>query len=506
MGKGPVSEQETGLRPARVFRIAAIASVLGVFLGSAVPALGTAIAFLSVSVGIAVSGIFQDRRAFFLSGIMFALASGTVLSSDAERFWDRDRVPVTTEGTADIVGRPEDREYGVSAVIRFSSCGPAGCPKERIEAVFSPLEEPSYGDRGTFSCLLDPIDPEWRMWYATRGIAYRCRDPQWRKTGESRPVRTTLMRSSSRFEESLARYLPEPEAGLAAGLLLGGDKRLPEEVREAFRDAGLTHIVAVSGYNISVIAEYFLFLGILLTLPRRRAAPFALLATTGFVFVAGAPSSAVRALFMAGTLMLAQWLGRRYESLFALVFVAAVMLLFDPLLLVHDIGFQLSFLATAGIVLAGPRVGRVVRHVPKPVSPFFEAFLVTVAANLLLIPILLSNFGRFVPAAILTNTVLLPVVPVSMSLAFLTGLLGMFSSALGTIFSFPTYAALHLIVEGARFGAGFGDTAIETESFGWGAGLLWYGALAWIFFRIRRKRLSEPAGDGGSVSSPDMGE
>lgn len=324
------------------------------------------------------------------------------------------------------------------------------------------------------------------MWHATRGIAYRCRDPDWERTGTTRSVGRALLSVASRFENALTRNLPEPESGLAAGLILGGDGRLPDRAREEFRTAGLTHIVAVSGYNISIIAEYFLLLGILCSLPRRRAAPFAFLATSAFVFITGAPPSAVRALFMAGTLLLAQRLGRRYGSVSALALVAAIMLFRNPLLLRHDIGFQLSFLATAGIVFAAPLVGRIGRDVPKAATPFAEAFLVTLSANLLLIPVLLSAFGRFVPSAIPVNTLLLPLVPVSMLLSFLVGLLGMFSSALGTVFSFPAYAALHLITEGARFGARFGDSAIVTDGFGFTAWVVWYALSVWILSRFRR--------------------
>jgi competence protein ComEC len=497
-------EREGGalsMRPGRAFRGAVVAFVCGIFLGSLVSGIGGTLSLFLIIPALAIVGIFQSRRSLVWAGVLLSFSFGLFIIARAESAWDRERAPVHVSGIADIVRKPETREYAHIALARLVECGDEGCPEGLVEVRFPLLETIEYGERGSFSCALEPPDREWRMWYASRGIGYRCRDPKWDPTSTTRPIRRALLAFTSRFENAILRYLPEPESGLAAGLLLGGDKRLPEEVREAFRDAGLTHIVAVSGYNISIIAEYFLFFGILLTLPRRRAAPFALLGTAGFVFIAGAPPSATRALFMAGTLMLAQWFGRRYESLFALVFVAALMLLFNPLLLFYDVGFQLSFLATAGIVLASPLVGRVIRRVPKPASPFLEAFLITIAANLLLIPILLSTFGRFVPTAIPVNTILLPLVPLSMFLSFLVGLFGTFSSILGTMFSFPAYAALHVIIEGARFGASFGDSAIETDQFGWGFSVLWYVILIWIFFRIRRRSSSSGRGKGSLSSS-----
>lgn len=476
---------------ARAFQAAIIAFLLGIFVGSSVPSLGIVLPLFLCFVAIAIAGLFQTRTSLYGAGVFCFLALGILLGAEAQARWDHARDPIEVSGVADIVRKPESREYAHIASVRLVSCSSHQCPEELIEVRFPLLSSIEYGERGSFTCTLEPPDEEWRMWHAARGIGYRCRDPEWERIGSTRPVRRALLSVSSRFEDAIMRHLPEPESGLAAGLLLGGDRRLPETVREEFRDAGLTHIVAVSGFNISIIAEYFLIIGIVLTLPRRRAAIFSLMATGAFVFIAGAPPSAVRALGMAGTLMLAHWLGRRYESLWALLFVAAVMLVGNPLLLRHDVGFQLSFLATAGIVLSMPIIARVIRNVPKLLAPFFEAFMLTIAANLLLIPVLLSVFGKFVPTAIPANTALLPFVPLSMLLSFLVGLFGMFSSALGTIAAFPAYAALHVIIEGARLSAHLGDTAIETEHLGWWIGVLWYGVLAWIFYRLRRSHRSD---------------
>lgn len=472
---------------ASVFRLATLLFILGISAGSlfseTVPFVPLSVLF----VGLGAVGTWQDRRSVSVAVLLSAFAFGMFLSAREEVRWSHPTEPMRVSGRAEIIRQPESGDGFRDAVVLFDTCGPGDCPSGLVTVRFSPLDDIAYGDAGSLSCDLTPPDPEWRMWYAKDGIAYRCLEPEWEGAGTTRPVRRALLSFSSRFETATERFLPEPESALAEGLLLGGDRRLPETVRETFRDAGLTHIVAVSGFNISVIAGYFLLFGILLFLPRKRAAPFSLFATVAFVFVAGAPPSAVRALFMVGTLLLAQWLGRRYESLFALVFVAGAMLLFNPLLLVHDVGFQLSFLATAGIVLSTPFIGRAVRNMPKPAAIFLEAFLLTIAANLLLIPVLFATFGSFSPMAIPVNTVLLPLVPVSMLFSFLVGFFGMFSATLGTILSFPAYATLHLIVEGARFGARFHDTAVIWDGFGPFAAIVWYGMLAFPYLRFRKR-------------------
>lgn len=474
------------MRRSAVFRISIILFICGIALGSFVPGAFPEFPALVAIIGLATVATWQDRRSVLVVILCLACASGCVLAASEEIYWSIDRGDVSVVGTAEVVHRPEPGEYSQDVVLRFRSCEATDCPHDLVFGRFPARSEIRYGDIGTVSCTLEVPDDEWRMRYAKDGIAYRCRSSDWKKVGETHAIRRSLLRMSTRFESAIAAALPEPESSLAAGLLIGGDDRLPASSRQDFRDAGLTHIVAVSGYNISLIADYFLLFGIGAFLRRRQAAPVALCATLSFVFVAGAPPSAVRAFGMASTLLLAQWLGRRYASVWALLFAASVMLAGNPLLLRYDVGFLLSFLATAGIILSSPIIGRLSGRVPKPIVPFAEALLLTVAANLLILPVILGSFGRFAPVAIPANVALLPIVPFAMLFSFLTGIFGMMLPSFGSLFAFPAYAALHSIVMGAGFAASFGESAIETDTFGWPQAVSWYLAVVLCYLPFRR--------------------
>ncbi|NTW14840.1 MAG: ComEC/Rec2 family competence protein [Candidatus Moranbacteria bacterium] len=457
----------------------------GVFLGSVRPQWFPFLPLLLVVGTVATAVVWPRRRVVSYALMVSVFAVGVARSAWIESGWDRERLSVSVSGTATVVRNPENDDAGRKAVVRFDRCDDGtACPKELSLVTFSVRSDAAFGDVGRLSCLLEPPDPEWRMYFAKDGIGYRCRAVSWERTGNRYPVRRALFMFSSRFEEALSRALPQPESGLAAGLLLGGGRRLPEAVTTQFRDAGLSHIVAVSGYNISIVAEGFLLLGVGLALSRSRAAVFSLLSTAAFVLVSGAPSSAVRAFGMASTLVAAGWFGRRYASVRAILFVASVMLFLNPLLLRHDIGFLLSFAATAGIALCSPIVGRWTASV-RTGGFLVETALLTIVANLFVLPVIFANFGTFSPVSFLANVALLPLVPYAMFFSALTAFAGMVVPSFGTILSFPAYALLRPIVLGAGLAASAARPTMIHLSFGLVVAAVWYVGLAIFLFRGR---------------------
>src|SRR3989339_569191 len=146
----------------------------------------------------------------------------------------------------------------------------------------------------------------------------------------------------------------EPESSLMAGLLYGARSGFSAQVNNDFSRAGITHIVAISGYNISVVSKILMSLLLLIGLNRRRAFWFAIFGIILFVIFTGASASVVRAGVMGVIVLLASQMGRLSRIGNILVFTAAVMLLFNPFVLVWDAGFQLSFLSTMGLVYLAP--------------------------------------------------------------------------------------------------------------------------------------------------------
>jgi competence protein ComEC len=253
-----------------------------------------------------------------------------------------------------------------------------------------------------------------------------------------------LLKIKGSFMEKIELNLSEPYAGLGEGLLLGVKKALGPELEESFRKTGIIHIVVLSGYNIMLIVIFIKYiLGSFL--PKKLGAVFGLALIVFFAIMVGLSATVIRASIMASLLLLLGLTGRVYLIFRALILAGLVMLVINPYLLVFDPGFQLSFLATLGLILLAPRISHTLEFVPN----FFGAreFLVaTLATQIFVLPLLLYQIGEFSVVAVLTNVLVLPMVPVAMLLTFLTGVVGFFSAHLSVAISYLTYLSLNYIV------------------------------------------------------------
>ncbi|HEX7225656.1 MAG TPA: DNA internalization-related competence protein ComEC/Rec2 [Candidatus Limnocylindria bacterium] len=213
--------------------------------------------------------------------------------------------------------------------------------------------------------------------------------------------------------DGLNATIPEPEAALGAGILLGVRSSIAPEVGDAFATAGLTHVVAISGWNIAIVVA--LVLAACRPLESRPGGRWttvvaATLAVGAYVLLTGASPSVVRAALMAGAMVVGRLAGSRAHATSALGLAALVMLLVAPSVL-WDVGFQLSLLATAGLVwFAAPierRLARWPAWIREPVS-------LTCAAQLTTLPVILVNFERLSLIAPVGNVLVVPLVPLAM--------------------------------------------------------------------------------------------
>ncbi|MDO9347863.1 MAG: ComEC/Rec2 family competence protein, partial [Anaerolineales bacterium] len=219
-------------------------------------------------------------------------------------------------------------------------------------------------------------------------------------------------------ERSLAvnyRIFPDPEASLLAGILLGVDTGLPPDLQQAFKDTGTAHIIAISGFNITIIAALLVTVFNRLLGPRRGALA-AVIGIAVYTLLVGADAAVVRAAFMGGLALFARQVGRRQDGLNTLVFVAALMAAINP----HtpwDVGFQLSFAATLGLILyAEPFSQAAVKLISrfssletaqKLAQPLSEFVFFTLAAQLTTLPVMAYHFGRISLVALIANPFIL---------------------------------------------------------------------------------------------------
>jgi competence protein ComEC len=253
---------------------------------------------------------------------------------------------------------------------------------------------------------------------------------------QGNPIRGVIYRKRAEALDMVYQLFPDPEASLLAGILLGVETGIPQHVQGAFNDTGTSHIIAISGFNITILSGFFVFVFVRILGKRRRfyaALVTAVLIGLYTVFV-GAEAAVVRAAIMGGLALAAALLGRRQDGLNTLAFVAALMALFDPHVL-WDVGFQLSFMATLGLLLYGepltkgyirlasPRLSMdTARRTARPVT---EYILITFAAILTTLPVVVYHFQRLSLVSLVANPAILPVQPPVMILSGTAVILGM---------------------------------------------------------------------------------
>ena len=255
----------------------------------------------------------------------------------------------------------------------------------------------------------------------------------------------TLFRALYAFKEksfnNIYRLFPDPESSLLAGILLGVDTGLTRELQQAFKDTGTAHIIAISGFNISIIAAIFVtyfsrFLG------ERRGAILAVSAIVLYTILVGGDAAVVRAAVMGTLALLARQVGRRQLGLNTLLAVALLMCLWNPLYL-WDVGFQLSFFATLGLILYAEPFSQfanriIMKYFPTSAAErfaklFSEFVLLTLAAQLTTIPIMAYHFQRISLVSFIANPFILPAQPAVMILGGIAVLLSLVWFPLGQI-------------------------------------------------------------------------
>ncbi|MBX2866452.1 ComEC family competence protein [Candidatus Kaiserbacteria bacterium] len=439
---------------------------IGIFIASFVP-VSQAVILWTLLLSLVLGVLWQRRyAAFFLYFSVFLLGCAVGLF----------RMDVTTWETSPYVGLENTTVSLVGIVVREPDVRSVSqhlyVQDEEHDALIlittDPFLDVAYGDRTLFHGVVERPESfetdlgrtfNYPGYLRARGVTHRISGAEVEVLGEGEgnPVIERLLLWKHSFMSSLERLLPEPEAGLGEGLLLGVKRALGEDLEEAFRKTGIIHIVVLSGYNIMIVVESIMRLLSYFTTPRTRVL-FGGGAILSFALIVGLSATVVRASIMAALVLLARSMGRRYQVTRALLFSGAVMVLFNPYLLVFDPGFQLSFLATLGLILIAPHLEKVFIRVPTQLQ-IREFVVSTIATQIAVLPLLLYMMGEFSIVAPLVNVLVLPAVPLAMLLSFLSGVIGFVSAPLGMLFGFFAFGLLAYIVSVASW---FGDLSLAS--------------------------------------------
>ena len=331
-------------------------------------------------------------------------------------------------------------------------------------------------------------------------------------SGNGNQFLTQLLYIKQLLLGGIESVLVEPQAGLSEGLLLGVKQALGEELEAAFRTSGIIHIVVLSGQNVMIVVMFVLTV-LSFFLPRRPRLLVGLCVITCFALMVGLSATVVRASVMAGLLLIAQFLGRNYDLVRALLFAGAVMVLINPYILLYDLGFQFSFMATLGLILVAPKFETFVSDGFSKLS--VKEFLVaTIATQIAVLPLLLYHIGEVSVVAVIVNVLVLPVVPLAMLATFLAGTIGLVSTTLALPFAFSAHVVLTYIIQIALFFSALPFASFVTPPFPvYGVGVLYVliGLLLWKL-QPRQALTIDPLDDwtieeeqektGGSRSEP----
>lgn len=241
------------------------------------------------------------------------------------------------------------------------------------------------------------------------------------------------------FLNNLKKVLGEPHASLAGGLVVGEKSALGKELLDDFRHAGLIHIVVLSGFNITVIADGLMRL--LVFFPQTIRIVIGATGMILFSLLVGGGATVIRSTIMALIMLLSKIAGKEYVALQGLFIAGVLMGIYEPKTILYDASFHLSFLATLAMILLAPRIEKKLTFLTERFE-FRGIISSTIATQIFVSPYLIHLMGSISFWGLVTNIFVLPVIPPTMLFVFLSGVTGWLSHWLSFILAVPAHMLL----------------------------------------------------------------
>lgn len=328
-----------------------------------------------------------------------------------------------------------------------------------------------YGEQLSIECQIEKPEPiedkengttfRYDRYLSRMNIYALCQNPEINPTGEMKG--NVFYSAIFSFKKKLANNIEylwhEPYASFMAGLLYGYRGGLGS-LNDLFATTGVTHIVAISGYNITIIATIFIALCKAVYIPRKKAFWVVITGIILFVIFTGASASVVRAGIMGVLVLVAKQGGRKSSIGNVLVLTAVLMTVHNPFVLIWDAGFQLSFLATIGLVYLSPILEKYITKLPNFLG-LKESLISTLAAIIMTLPLILFQFGWLSIVAPLVNILILWIIPWIMIAGAVVVALSFVSVTLAHMLGFVGYIGMEYIIRVVQFFAHVPFASVE---------------------------------------------
>jgi competence protein ComEC len=392
-----------------------------------------------------------------IAGMARFLVAQPIINESHIAFYNNIPNPIKLTGV--VADEPDLRDYYINLRLRAELIEVGGTPQpvSGLVLVRAPrYPEYAYGDRLTITGHLEtpPVFDtfSYKDYLARYGIHAMMRrvNIDYLESGQGNPFWAAMLAFKMRASATIDRILAEPYASLLKGVFLGIETGIPHDLYELFNITGTSHIIVISGSNIAVVAGILLLLGQKMV-GKRLAPPIAIAGIIIYTFLVGADGAVSRAAIMGIVWVGAIWVGRPNYALNALVFTGIALTLFNPLIL-WDVGFQLSFMATLGLIILVPLLergtfGLLQRRVHPDQINLSMALLsklviITLAAQIATGPLIVYHFGRFSLVSLLSNLLILPVQPPIMALGALAMFAGMLWLPLGQLLGWLVWLPL----------------------------------------------------------------
>ena len=513
------------LTQSKVFFISCIFFIFGIAVASFLPAiyLQYDLWFFGIIVILVVAMILFKYRdvacdiSIFLFLLFFILGiwryAVSLPSDTLDKIWHYNRQNVEFIGT--VNSEPDVRTYNTKltvAVEKIVQTSHTTSVHGNVLITTKLYPEYNYGDKLRVQCKLE--EPEiineftYDRYLARHGVYSLCYYPSLTplpavatalQAGNPSPkegegswtyIYSLILQVKNKLKNSINYGLLEPEASLLQAIILGNKRGLTPEMINQFSQSGISHIVAISGMHIAIISVIIINALLAVGLARRWAFLFSSFSLLIYIILIGAPASAMRAGLMAFLAMLAIYLGRMSKLTNSLLLVACILLFFNPRLLRDDIGFQLSFLAVLSIVYVYPIIDAYFDKIKLPkLHGARDVITVTLAAQVLTLPIIALNFHQVSIVSPLVNVLVLFLLLFIMVSGMLAAVLGVIFTELAWLFFTSVYFMLKYLLFIVEFSVKLPLAYLQVEYIWTGWAVIFYAVVGWGIWWYNNKNI-----------------